>query len=273
LNPERRPGWVFYTAPSWHQGEKSDCGDGVTEKEENLELRCGRCGQRAPARAKFCSECGSYLREQFIEQHLLLALAHEREGRGKEARQELLNLLDADPNHVLANHLLGSFYFHEGSLEPAIHHYEISLAGAPKFVLGYYDLGLAWYHRGNMLEAAKAFQRCLEIDPGYKAAHYRLALALFHSGRLEEARSHFEQSILITPDYLMAHYHLGIIYERRGELEAAANAFERSWDESIGEVSGLYHLAMIRRAQGDEAGANKLLQRVREFDQTAKAGG
>jgi len=47
--------------------------------------------------------------------------------------------------------------------------------------------------------------------------------------------------------------------------------FERSCEESIGEVSSLYHLATIRRAQNDEAGANELLRRAREFGQTQKA--
>jgi Flp pilus assembly protein TadD len=65
----------------------------------------------------------------------------------------------------------------------------------------------------------------------------------------------------------MAHYHLGVIYERQGDMERAALEFERSCEESIGEVSSLYHLAVIRRAQGDEAGANDLLRRAREFGQ------
>ena len=68
----------------------------------------------------------------------------------------------------------------------------------------------------------------------------------------------------------MAHYHLGVIYERQGNVEKAALEFERSCEESIGEVSSLYHLALIRRAQNDEAGANELLRRAREFGQAQK---
>jgi len=115
----------------------------MTEKGKVAGPHCGRCGHIVGAADKFCSECGFFLREQFIDQRLLLALVHEREGRSEEARHELQRLLDAEPNHVLANHLLGTFFFHQGSLEPAIHHYEIALAGAPGFVLGYYDLGVA----------------------------------------------------------------------------------------------------------------------------------
>jgi len=35
----------------------------------------------------------------------------------------------------------------------------------------------------------------------------------------------------------------------------------------------LYHLSVIRRAQNDEAGANALLRRAREFGHTQKAVG
>jgi tetratricopeptide (TPR) repeat protein len=238
----------------------------MKEKAKISDDRCTRCGRVASETDKFCAECGLFLRDAHIDQRLLLALVHEREGRSEEARHELQRLLQAEPDH-----LLGNFYFHQGTMDLAIERYEKALAAAPSFVLGYYDLGVAWYHRGNMLEAARAFLRCLEIDPDYRAAHYRLALALFHSGMLEEAREHFEQSLVLTPEYLMAHYHLGVIHERQGDVEKAALEFERSCEESIGEVSSLYHLAMIRRAQNDEAGANELLRRAREFRQTQKA--
>jgi hypothetical protein len=54
-------------------------------------------------------------------------------------------------------------------------------------------------------------------------------------------------------------------------MDAAVREFERSCEESIGEVSSLYHLAMIRRAHHDEAGADALLRRAREFGQVQKA--
>ena len=237
----------------------------VRSTQPQLTLRCSRCGQPAAKDDKFCAECGLFLRDAYLDHRLLLALVEEKDGHSREARQQLEHLLQAEPNHVLANHMLGTFYFHQGTLDLAIERYQIATAAAPTFVLAHYDLGVAWYHRGNMPEAIRAFRRCLEIDPNYNAAHYRLAVSLFHAGQLEEASNHFKQSIELTPEYLMAHYHIGVIHERRGETEAAEREFRRSLDEAVGEVSSLFHLAIIRRSKGDENGAEDLLRRAHEF--------
>lgn len=119
-------------------------------------IRCRRCGRQASPEHKFCAECGLFLRDAFVSHRLLLALAHELEGRSGEARQELERLLDAEPEHVLANHLLGTLYFHQGTLDLAIQCYRKAVQGAPRFLLGHYDLGVAWYHCGNMREAIPA---------------------------------------------------------------------------------------------------------------------
>ena len=46
-------------------------------------VRCPRCGKLSAESDKFCAECGRFLRDASIDQRLLLALVHEREGRRK----------------------------------------------------------------------------------------------------------------------------------------------------------------------------------------------
>ncbi len=225
--------------------------------------RCSRCGHIVTPTDKFCAECGLFLRDAYIDQRLLLAVVAQQQGRTDDARRELERLLDSEPNHAMANHLLGTFYFHDGLMDQAIARYVKATAAAPAFTLAFYDLGVAYYHRGNMREAIRAFRRCLELDAHYNAAHYRLALCLFHAGELQTALEHFELSVALTPEYVMAHYHLGIVHERRNDLEAAAHEFERAHDQMVGDTSSLHHLASIRRAQGNHKGAEELLNRLR----------
>ena len=93
--------------------------------------RCPRCGAGCAPNHKFCAECGMFLRDPFLDQRLLLAMTYEGEGRNDAARQELERILESAPDHVLANHLLGSLYFHEGVLEVATRHYQKAVAAAP----------------------------------------------------------------------------------------------------------------------------------------------
>ena len=108
-------------------------------------VRCPRCGHLGATADKFCAECGRFLHDAAIDQRLLLALMHEREGRGRESRQELQRSLDVEPNHVLGNHQLGNLLFHEGLLDLAIEHYRRAVTASTQFVLAYYDLGVAHY--------------------------------------------------------------------------------------------------------------------------------
>jgi hypothetical protein len=80
----------------------------MTHKRESELSRCTRCGRQAGEEDKFCAQCGLFLRDAYIDQRLFLALVHEKEGRSREARQELERLLDAEPDHVLGNHILGT---------------------------------------------------------------------------------------------------------------------------------------------------------------------
>ncbi|HEX9633126.1 MAG TPA: tetratricopeptide repeat protein, partial [Gemmatimonadales bacterium] len=180
-------------------------------------MRCQRCGREAAATDKFCAECGMFLRDAWVDQRLLLPLRLEMEGRHREARRELERLVAMEPEDPLTHHLLGTVFFHQGTLDLAIERYERALELAPTFVLCAYDLGVAYYHRGNMPSAIRAYRRCLEIDADYNAAHYRLAIALFHAGELDKAMEHFERCSTLTPEYLMARYHVGVIHERRDD--------------------------------------------------------
>jgi len=81
--------------------------------EKNLALeRCPKCGASCASHYKFCAECGMFLRDTFVDPRLLLAMTYEAEGRNDDARQELERVLQSAPDHVLANYLLGSLYFH-----------------------------------------------------------------------------------------------------------------------------------------------------------------
>src|SRR5271157_3775764 len=133
--------WIVRSTP---HASSEECGarkeDRMSEASDGS-VRCPRCGHVGSAADKFCVECGRFLRDASIDQRLLLALVHEREGREWEARQELQHLLDAEPDHVMGNHQLGNLLFHEGLLDLAIEHYRRAVTASTTFVLAYYDLG------------------------------------------------------------------------------------------------------------------------------------
>jgi tetratricopeptide (TPR) repeat protein len=214
---------------------------------------------------KFCAECGMFLRDAWVEQRLLAPLLLEMEGKPQEARRELERLVEMQPQNALAQHLLGTVHFHQGTLNRAIDCYRKALALAPRFLLCWYDLGVAYYHRGNMPASIEAYRECLAIDPDYNAAHYRLGVALFHAGDLDQAQEHFERCSALTPEYVRARYFIGVIHERRGAWDAALREFRSTDDDGIGEVSSLWHMAAVYRAKGDTKAADEAMARANRF--------
>lgn len=80
-------------------------------------MRCTRCGHQAADTDKFCAECGLFLRDAFIDHRVLHALVSASQGKQREARRELQRLLKGEPDHVVADHMLGTMHFHQGTLD------------------------------------------------------------------------------------------------------------------------------------------------------------
>ena len=55
-------------------------------------MRCTRCGHVGGEKDNFCSDCGAFLRDAFIDEKLLFALQQQTEGNDKEARRALERL-------------------------------------------------------------------------------------------------------------------------------------------------------------------------------------
>ena len=167
---------------------------------------------------------------------------------------------------MLANHLLGSMYFHQGTLDLAIERYRRALGD------GAAVRPLRLRPGGRLVppgEHARGDRR-LPAVPGDRPPLQRRPLpagrsALFHAGELDEALEQFERCTTLTPEYVMARYHIGVIHERRGDVAAAAREFEHSMAEGVGEVAASTTWRQIRRGQGRTNEAEALLERRRQF--------
>ena len=99
---------------------------------ESVTMRCTRCGREAAESDKYCAECGMFLRDAFVDRRLLAPLVLQTEGKHREARRELERLVAMEPENALANHLLGSVHFHQGTLDQAIECYQRAIRAGPR---------------------------------------------------------------------------------------------------------------------------------------------
>ena len=180
---------------------------------------------------------------------LALALEHHQAGRLHAAELLYRQILQVEPHHADALHLLGVIAHQVGRHEAAAELIgrAISLNGNAAAYHG--NLGVVFKVQGRLEEAAARFRRALELKPDYAEAHNNLGNALQDQGKLDEALACYRRALELDPGYVDAHNNLGNVLRDQGKLEEAIAAFRRavelrpSYAASLGSViHALQHL-------------------------------
>jgi predicted O-linked N-acetylglucosamine transferase (SPINDLY family) len=197
-----------------------------------------------------------------ISQALSIALAHHQAGRLVAAEQIYRQILQAEPQHADALHLLGvmshqagqeavaadyiaraiaidasvplyhnnlgEIYRLLGRPEEAVVCCRRALQMRPDYVEAHYNLGVALQYLGKFAEAAACYRRALELYPEYAEASNNLGVILLGEGRLAEAGQYCRQAIRIKPDCADAYNNLGHVLQNQGRLDEAIANYRKS---------------------------------------------
>ncbi len=224
-----------------------------------------------------------------ISQALAVALSNQQAGRLDLAEQIYGRILQVEPNHCDALHLLGLVAHQRGQHEVAVGHlrhalaidhrqphihnnageayralgqldnaaacYRRALAMKPDFAAAHANLGIVLHQQGRIAEAEASFRRALELQPNFAAAHRNLGVVLQSQGRLAEAVVSYQQAVELKPDFAQALCSLGNAQAELGEFDAAAAVYRQALQRAPDFVDALCNLAYVLREQGqlDEA--------------------
>jgi len=195
---------------------------------------------------------------------LAAAFQHHQGGRLEEAANLYSKILEADPGHADANHLLGVIAFQQGRNEvaagligraiaadrsnPAFHSnlgnallgmgrldealsaYDAALRLRPDLAEAYYNRGNALDGMGRVDEALSAYDAALRLRPDYAEAHNNRGHALDGMGRVDEALSAYDAALRLNPDFADAHYNRGLLRLRLRDFREGFSACRRRWD-------------------------------------------
>jgi len=121
--------------------------------------------QKASRRAKQVNSPKKY------SQLISGAAVHYQRGQLREAEQICFSILQQDPNHADAIHLLGAIAYSQGQYERAIALYQQSLA----------------------------------LNSANHELHNNIAVALVETGKIDEAIGHYRQALSINPNHAESH--------------------------------------------------------------------
>lgn len=220
------------------------------------------------------------------------AREHHQAGRLHHAEVLYQQVLQADPDHADALHMLGviahqagkndmavelinkairnnqsdpSYYNNLGSAYKALKSLDKAIAGCrkalaikPDFADAHNNLGIALDEKGERDEAIACFQKAIAIQPDLAEAHNNLGGALVNKGRLDEAVACFHKALAIKPDYGLAYNNLGNACMNQGKSDEAIVCYQKALEIHPDYAEAHYNLgcALTDWGKMDEAVAS-----------------
>jgi protein O-GlcNAc transferase len=190
-----------------------------------------------------------------LAQTLDLAIEHQQRGHLQQAEQLCRQILQTDPHHVDALHLLGVLAHQLGSHPLALEYLSHAVRLNPHFTEAHYHLGRVLAAQGRLAEAVTSYQQALRLQPDHAGAHNNLGVAWMAQGRLAEAVTSIQQALRFQPEYAWAHNNLGLAQKAQGRLAEAVASFQEAVRLQPDLAAAHNNLGIALAAQGQPAEA------------------
>jgi tetratricopeptide (TPR) repeat protein len=159
---------------------------------------------------------------------LSTAITHHQQGALEPAARAYQRILDADPGHADALHLLGVVAHQRGEHGRAVELIGKAIAVRPSVPAFHANLAEAYRALGQHARAIGCCRMALRLWPDYPEAHCNLGLALHGLGRLDEAAEQLQHAVRLRPAFPTAHNALGKLRREQGRLDEALESFRRA---------------------------------------------
>ena len=134
-----------------------------------------------------------------VPEALTVAVQHHQSGKLQQAEAIYRKILQADPNHADALHLLGVIAGQAGKRDQAIQYIRQAIRIRPSESAYRYNLAKALQGQGKLVEAVAQYQEALRLKPDYANAHNNLGNALKEQGQLAEAITRYQEALPSDP--------------------------------------------------------------------------
>jgi tetratricopeptide (TPR) repeat protein len=188
---------------------------------------------------------------------IALAREHYCGGRLQESEATCRQVLEHEPAHADALHLLGVLAHRVGRNDAAIDLISRAAALSPDNPEVHYNLGVAQQVGGQLANAAASYRRALSLQPERADAHNNLGYALLRLGRLDDALTCCDEALRLQPDFAEALANRGEALILRGRNEDAVTALRQALRVRPDFPEAHNHLGVALRELGqrDEADA------------------
>ncbi|OOZ45551.1 tetratricopeptide repeat-containing sulfotransferase family protein [Solemya velum gill symbiont] len=194
----------------------------------------------------------------------LLGIVASQKGDKKESVRLIKKAIKFAPKIAMYYRNLGLILMDLGKAKDAITHFKKAISIDGKDADVYNDLGTALSSVGRIPEAIEAYKDSLKVNPGNPLALNNLGNDLFQTEKFNEAKEAYLKAIDIDPRYSEAHFNLANAYAASGQFEEAIDSFNATISIKPEYVEAYYNLgnALSNNGQHNEAikNYNKAIQ-------------
>ena len=136
-------------------------------------------------------------------------------------------VVQQQPNHARALHLLGVIAQQVGRSEDALEYLGRAIGANPDLTVAHGQMGLAYQTLRRLDEATACFQRALQLEPGNVLSQFCLGDTRLKQGMLDEAADCFRRVLELQSDHGPSLFQLGHVLKAQGNLAGAAECYRR----------------------------------------------
>ena len=162
-----------------------------------------------------------------IHEHCIaFAVQHHNAGRVQQAEALYQQVLNENPKHPTALHLLGVLARDVGQHEVAIKLIKKAIVAQPEFPEAHNNLAVTYKKLGRLDDALMHYRKAVAIDPDNAVAQYNLGNTLKDLGLLDEAVDHYQKATCINPDFAEAKNNTADCLKQLGDFDGAVQVLE-----------------------------------------------
>jgi tetratricopeptide (TPR) repeat protein len=132
------------------------------------------------------------------------AFAFHQRGQLAEAEQMYRSILQADPQHFHASHLLGVIFSQRGEFEAAERQISLAIRISPGNVAAHFNRGHALRGLSRFAESLESYDRAISLKPDYAEAFFYRGVVLHRLNQVREALASYAKAIELKPDFAQA---------------------------------------------------------------------
>lgn len=196
--------------------------------------------------------------------HETMETAVREHQSGELDRAEFLyrQVLDQNPDHEDALHLLGLIAFQRNRYELALKLISEAIHHNPFIPYFHNNLGNVYKSLGTPDAAIESYRRAVHLKPDYTEAYYNLAAATLSSGDPHSAVQCCLKIIDLAPDSTDAFFLLGAAYEQQNANAKAADAYRSAIRLKPDHVKALNNLGIILNKEKNIQGAEECFRKA-----------